>query len=307
MIYRDIMFKPDNTLSKEILNILPEHICILNTQGNIVFVNSAWLNFERDNTNTELIDWLNINYLDVCDISAQSDSELAKDVAQGIRSVLNEEELSFQIEYPCHSPSAQKWFLLSCFPFVFEKKYYLLQHLNITQKIEANITSNLDHLTLVGNRRFFDDFLDREWRRCARLNLSITAIIVDIDDFKQFNDTYGHIKGDNCLKEVSQILKGLVHRPSDTFCRYGGEEFIYILGNTDIHRALKLCDKIHRSIQSLHIAHSNSVTGEYLSVSIGVASLYPVIGINKEQLIKQADTYLYDAKSNGKNTTRFHD
>jgi diguanylate cyclase (GGDEF)-like protein len=300
------MFKPDNTLSKEILNILPEHICILNPQGNIVFVNSAWINYERANTDKELTDWVNINYLDVCDISAQSGSELAQEVALGIRAVLNEKKLFFQIEYPCHSPGIQKWFLLSCLPFNFDKKYYLLRHLNITQKIEANINSNIDPLTLVGNRRSFDEFLDCEWRRCARLNLSITAIIIDIDNFKQFNDTYGHVKGDHCLKKVSEILKGLVHRPSDIFCRYGGEEFIYILGNTDIHRALRLCDKIHRSIRSLNIAHSNSNTAKYISVSIGTASLYPVVSIDKEQLVEQADNYLYQAKANGKNTTGFH-
>jgi diguanylate cyclase (GGDEF)-like protein len=84
-------------------------------------------------------------------------------------------------------------------------------------------------------------FLVDEWRRCSRLEHPICAVIIDIDNFKQFNDTYGHLKGDDCLVRVSRVLKELVHRPGDIFCRYGGEEFIYILGNIDMRRALGLC------------------------------------------------------------------
>jgi diguanylate cyclase (GGDEF)-like protein len=76
-----------------------------------------------------------------------------------------------------------------------------------------------------------------------RLGDPISAVIIDIDNFKKFNDTYGHVEGDECLKRVSQILKGLVRRPSEIFCHYGGEEFVHILGNTAINRALKLCKK----------------------------------------------------------------
>jgi diguanylate cyclase (GGDEF)-like protein len=249
------MLLVNDGIHKEILNALPEHICIINLLGNIVFVNEAWVDYERANTNKELTEWLGINYLDSCDESARGGSEMGKDVAEGIRAVINQEKLSFQVEYPCHSPAVQMWCLLNCASFEFAKKrYLLLQHLNITQKIKADINSNVDALTGVGNRRAFNEFLEREWRRCARMGQVITAIIIDIDDFKRFNDTYGHVKGDQCLRLVSQTLKHLVHRPSDIFCRFGGEEFVYILGNTNIHTALQLCERIHRSINAANKA-----------------------------------------------------
>ena len=302
------MFLATNTLSSQVLNTLPEHICILNSVGKIIFVNKAWIDFERDNSKNKLTDWLGINYLDVCDTSAQNGSKLAKDVALGIRGVLHGEEAFYKAEYPCHSPSTQRWFSFNCLPFEFARRcYFLLQHADITQKVKADMNSNLDALTLVGNRRAFNEFLDREWRRCTRGGQPISAIIIDIDNFKQFNDTYGHVKGDHCLKDVSQVLKELVHRSSDIFCRYGGEEFVYILGNTNIRSTLQLCEKIHASIRSLHILHANSDSGKYLTVSIGTATVQPLISKNKEQLIELADNYLYQAKLEGKNTTRFHD
>jgi diguanylate cyclase (GGDEF)-like protein len=218
---------------------------------------------------------------------------------------VNKEQAIFKIEYPCHSPEEERWFELNCIPFTFKQEnYFLLQHSNITQKIEASINSNIDALTLVGNRRAFNNFLDKEWRRCSRSGHPISAIIIDIDNFKQFNDTYGHVEGDNCLKNVSQVLKELVHRPSDIFCRYGGEEFVYILGNTDINRALKLCEKIHYSVSTLNIVHSKP--NNLLTVSVGLACVHPDVCNDKEHLIELADSYLYRAKSSGKNTTRFH-
>ncbi len=299
------MFSAEDGLTVEVLNILPEHLCIINLQGKILFVNKAWIDFEYSNTDKILTNWLNVNYLDVCDKSAKSGCKLAKKTAQGIKAVANKKQAIFKIEYPCNGPEENRWFVLKCIPFIFKQKnYLLLQHTNITQRIEASINSNIDALTLVGNRRAFNEFLDREWRRCSRLGHPISAVIIDIDNFKQFNDTYGHVEGDNCLRRVSQILKGLVRRPSDIFCRYGGEEFIYILGNTDISRALKLCKKIHLLISSLNIAHKKP--NNYLTVSIGLACVRPEVSKNKDHLIVLADTYLYQAKSAGKNTTRFH-
>jgi diguanylate cyclase (GGDEF)-like protein len=295
----------EDLLTIKILNVLPEHLCIINPQGKILFVNKAWIDFEPCSTEKTLTNWLNVNYLDVCDKSAESGYKLAKKTAQGIRAVAGKKQAVFEIEYPCHSPEKRQWFALNCIPFTFKQKdYLLLQHSNITQKIIANINSNNDALTLVGNRRAFNEFLDKEWRRCSRLGHPISAIIIDIDNFKQFNDKYGHVKGDNCLRRVSKILKELVHRPSDIFCRYGGEEFVYILGNTDIGRSLKLCQKIHHSISTLNIIHSEPT--KLLTVSVGLACVHPDICKDKQQLIELADSYLYRAKSSGKNTTRFH-
>jgi GGDEF domain-containing protein len=196
----------EDLLTIKVLNVLPEHLCIINPQGKILFVNKAWIDFEPCSTEKTLTNWLNVNYLDVCDKSAESGYKLAKKTAQGIRAVAGKKQAVFEIEYPCHSPEKRQWFALNCIPFTFKQKdYLLLQHSNITQKIIANINSNNDALTLVGNRRAFNEFLDKEWRRCSRLGHPISAIIIDIDNFKQFNDKYGHVKGDNCLRRVSKI------------------------------------------------------------------------------------------------------
>lgn len=302
------MLLAEESLPYEVLNTLPEHLCVIDLLGNILFVNQAWINFERDNTQQELTDWSRINYLDVCDKSANNGFQLAQEVALGIREVANEKQSSFKIEYPCHSPTAQSWFALNCMPVEHNKgRYLLLQHSNITQKIQADINSNIDALTLVGNRRAFNQFLDQEWRRCQRLCQPISAVIIDIDNFKQFNDTYGHQHGDECLRRISLTLEALVHRPSDIFCRYGGEEFVYILGNTDSQTSLALCDKVHQAVKNLQIIHDSSTANDFVTVSIGVASVDANLSNNRELLVDLADSYLYQAKSAGKNTTCFHD
>jgi diguanylate cyclase (GGDEF)-like protein len=102
------------------------------------------------------------------------------------------------------------------------------------------------------------------------LDQPIKAVIIDIDTFEPFNDTYGHVEDNNCLKRVSQILKERVHRPSDIVCRLGGKDFIYILGNTDISQASKLCEKIHFLMSGLNSSHKTP--NNCLTVSIGLAS-----------------------------------
>ncbi|AEP31421.1 GGDEF domain-containing protein [Brumicola nitratireducens] len=302
------MLIDDGSLVSSVLNAFQDHICIMDIQGNILFVNNAWVDFERNNSSNDLTDWLSVNYLDVCDKSIGDGSQFAEKAGHGIRAVINKKAPFFKIEYPCHSPNMQRWFVLFCTAFEFENsRLILVKHSNVTQKIKAQINSHTDALTLVGNRRALDEFLDHEWRRCSRLRQPISALMIDIDDFKQFNDINGHLKGDDCLKKISQALKNLVHRPSDIFCRYGGEEFIYILGNTNLHIALELSDKIHSSIEDLHIIQNQELPDKYVTVSIGVCSICPTSSEEKEILLKKADHCLYQAKSGGKNTTRSSD
>jgi len=298
------MLIDNDSLVSSMLNAFQDHICIMDIQGNILFVNDAWIAFERNNSSGDLTDWLSVNYLDICDKSIGDGSEFAKKTGHGIRNVINQKVPFFKLEYPCHSPKIERWFLLYCTLFEFENtKLLLITHTNATQKIKAQINSHTDALTLVGNRRALEEFLDHEWRRCTRLRQPVSALMIDIDDFKQFNDINGHLQGDECLKRISQALKGLVHRPSDIFCRYGGEEFIYILGNTNLNIALELSDKIHSSIADLHIIQNQIQPDNYVTVSIGVCSICPTSNEEKEILIKKADHYLYQAKSRGKNTT----
>jgi hypothetical protein len=142
------MFSDEEAIS--VLNVIPEHLCIIDLQGKILFVNKAWIDFEYSNTDKAHTDWLDVNYLDVCDKSLELGYKFAKKAAQGIRAVANKNQSVFKIEYPCHSPEEKRWFELNCIPFTFmQEDYLLLQHINITQKIEASINTNVDTLTLV--------------------------------------------------------------------------------------------------------------------------------------------------------------
>lgn len=162
--------------------------------------------------------------------------------------------------------------------------------------------STLDGLTGIPNRRRFDEFLENEWKRSKRYQLSLSLLMIDIDYFKQYNDTYGHLKGDECLKTVAKVLTGTIKRAVDLVSRFGGEEFACILADTRYHDALNVASKIQKRIKDLCIAHSNSEADAYLTISIGVATMRPAErDENPLVLIQAADRLLYAAKSEGRN------
>jgi len=288
-------------------NVLPEHICVINNVGDIQFVNQSWIDFEINNSSSSPTKWYKVNYFKVCENSIRNSKDDISHLLSGIKSVANSELSKFTFEYPCHSPDTQRWFLLNCLPFNYNHNTYtLLQHVNITEKKKADINSNIDALTAVGNRRAFNEFFESEWLRCVRYGFPMSIIMIDIDDFKAFNDTYGHVKGDWCLKVISNELNKLANRPTDIFCRYGGEEFIYVLGNTTSKQAEDICIKIHQTLKELNINNEAITKSSYVTVSIGLACTYPQNLTDKNNLIEFADKYLYDAKGQGKNTTRQH-
>jgi diguanylate cyclase (GGDEF)-like protein len=289
-------------------NVLPEHICVINRVGDIQFVNQSWIDFELNNTSSNHpTDWHKINYFKVCEDSVKDSGDAVSQLLSGIKSVASRELSKFTFEYPCHSPDTQQWFLLNCFPFSYKQNTFtLLQHVNITEKKKADINCNIDELTGVGNRRAFNEFFENEWLRCIRSGFPMSIIMVDIDDFKAFNDTYGHVKGDSCLKVISNELKQLVNRPTDMFCRYGGEEFIYVLGNTTSKQATDICTKVHQTLKKLNINNNPIKQSSHVTVSIGLACIHPQNLADKNNLIELADKYLYKAKTQGKNTTRHH-
>jgi diguanylate cyclase (GGDEF)-like protein len=288
-------------------NTLPEHICIINKAGDVQFVNQSLIDFEKNNSSLISTDWYKTNYYNMLKESSVFSNNDISHLLSGIKAVANSEISTFTFEYPCHSADTQRWFLLNCLPFNYNQNLYtLLQHVNITKTKQADINSNIDALTGVGNRRAFNEFFENEWLRCARTGFPVSIMIIDIDDFKLFNDTYGHVKGDWCLKIISNELKKLVHRPTDMFCRYGGEEFIYVLGNTTSKQAEDICSKVHQALKELNINHKAVKERPYVTVSIGLACIHPKNLTDKSNLIEYADKYLYDAKAEGKNTTRQH-
>jgi diguanylate cyclase (GGDEF)-like protein len=173
----------------------------------------------------------------------------------------------------------------------------ILQEAN--RKLE--LMANLDGLTQVANRRRFDDYLSLDWQRHKRNQTSIALILIDIDYFKRYNDTYGHQGGDDCLRRVAQEIAKVPQRSTDLVARYGGEEFAVILSDTDTKGALKVAEDIQTAIATLVIPHQSSDVSDLVTLSIGVVSLIPTIEQSIEALISYADQALYIAKHQGRN------
>ncbi|MBF0194181.1 MAG: PleD family two-component system response regulator [Magnetococcales bacterium] len=158
-----------------------------------------------------------------------------------------------------------------------------------------------DSLTGIANRRHFDSFLDQEWRRGIRGSLGLAIIMLDIDHFKKYNDYFGHGAGDECLKKVASVLENSVKRSTDLLARYGGEEFVAVLPQVQLHGAEAIAKKMRRVIADLKIDHPTSETADYLTISLGCASIFPTRGSSWKPLLKAADEMLYSAKNNGRN------
>lgn len=165
---------------------------------------------------------------------------------------------------------------------------------------KLEVTSNLDPLTSVANRRKFDEHLDREWKRAVRAGIPISMILLDIDFFKEYNSRYGHPGGDQCLKRMAQGVRDVARRPADLFARYGGEEFAIILPETPSAGAAHIAEMVRKLVEGLGIEHESS-PHKVVTTSIGVASIRPGRDASSEMLIKAADRALYRAKEEGRN------
>lgn len=158
-----------------------------------------------------------------------------------------------------------------------------------------------DSLTGVANRRMFDSMLDLEWAKALTNKEPLSLLMIDIDCFKQYNDFYGHIKGDECLKRVAQLLSSAGARSRDFFARYGGEEFIWILPDSDCMAALKVAERCQSLIIEAGLAHAQSTVSDVLTISIGVGCIVPSREDSIISFIDTTDKRLYLAKQNGRN------
>lgn len=157
-----------------------------------------------------------------------------------------------------------------------------------------------DELTRIANRRCFDEYLNREWRRMARERSPLGLILCDIDSFKRYNDTYGHQAGDACLRQVAEAISYRVNRPADLVARYGGEEFVIALPNTSADGTVQVAEMIRCEVKALNIPHSGSSVGGFVTLSLGVAAMIPENESSPAELIAIADKALYEAKAEGR-------
>ena len=202
------------------------------------------------------------------------------------------------IDYVEQKRSLAPW-LVAIFGVLFtiSSILYLFRILAVQEKLKS--LTVLDSLTKVANKRGIIDYLNYEWRRCMRDSQSISICMIDIDDFKKFNDTYGHVAGDRCLQEVAGALQEATTRSVDMIGRYGGEEFCLIMPNTtDPNIVAQACLE---KVRDLHIPHTSSTCSGYVSISLGLATTVPLKDDSLTNFLKTADKALYEAKNLGKN------
>lgn len=165
--------------------------------------------------------------------------------------------------------------------------------------------SRTDGLTKIANRRYFDETLTSEISKLSRTNMPLTLILCDIDYFKNYNDFYGHVKGDDCLQQVAQAINSSFFRDSDLVARYGGEEFSVILSNVNEKTAIILAERLRSNIEKLKLEHEDSTVAKIVTISIGVTTLFPDKDTSSQKIIENADKALYIAKNKGRNNVQF--
>lgn len=165
-------------------------------------------------------------------------------------------------------------------------------------RLEAQ--SSLDALTGIANRRSFDWTMEREWKRHERAGMPISVALIDVDWFKQYNDNFGHLAGDDVLRSIAFAIQSGVHRPGDFAARFGGEEFAVILSDTDEHQARYVMAMIHQRVRAIEIPYPDPTKGPFVTISIGIATATPCRGDSFMELIHEADVALYQAKAEGR-------
>jgi diguanylate cyclase (GGDEF)-like protein len=167
--------------------------------------------------------------------------------------------------------------------------------------IELQDAALIDGLTRISNRRRFFEQLHKEWPRAQRFFRPLTIIVSDVDNFKKYNDIYGHVRGDRCLHDVAQALSRGIHRPGDMVARYGGEEFAMILPETTLEAAREVAEKCRQAVQDLAIEHAGNGAYGVVTISMGIACVVPEENFTYGDLIEMADQALYESKERGRN------
>lgn len=182
---------------------------------------------------------------------------------------------------------------------ITERKQNEEKLLSLQQELED--LSFRDGLTGVNNRRKFDAVFDREWQDARRESQPLSLLLFDVDFFKRYNDAYGHVEGDECLKRVARALASAAHRPRDFLARYGGEEFVLLLPASDAHAARTVAERCRQAVFKAQIAHGDSPIGQLLTVSIGGGTLVPGERDDPVRFLDDVDRRLYRAKHGGRN------
>jgi diguanylate cyclase (GGDEF)-like protein/PAS domain S-box-containing protein len=244
-------------------------------------------------------------------------------ISETLKTLLNQLEIKAELVLPIllsnkelnHSETNCLWGLLAIHQCDYPRQWHyweinLLKQLTDQLAIaiqQAELYSKvhkmaiMDGLTQIANRRHFNSYLAQEWKRLTREKKPLSLILCDIDHFKAYNDYYGHLGGDFCLQKVAHVFDNISQRPADLAARYGGEEFALILPNTELNGAFYLAERLQKQIRDLQILHHGSIVSEYVTLSMGIATVIPELKYQPQQLIETADQALYKAKMQGRN------
>jgi diguanylate cyclase (GGDEF)-like protein len=181
----------------------------------------------------------------------------------------------------------------------------MMQRIKVEEDTNKWLTgiSQQDSLTGLANRRRFDETFLFEWSKTKRAKTDLSIVMIDVDYFKAYNDSYGHVQGDKCLQKVAQALSVELGRGSDFLARFGGEEFVCILPNTDEEQAKAICEKMRASVADLNILHEHSQVRDFVTISLGVLTVNGAFDIEAEQILNKVDQLLYESKEAGRNRT----
>ncbi len=289
---------------QSLIDSLSEQIAVIDQTGEIVFVNRTWRSFGAENGFPSKFTWLGENYLEVCRKAAAHGDRTAAEITGNLEQVINGKDPVCEIDYPCHSPMKKRWYSMRATAIRgSSQKLFVIAHREVTRrKLAEEKAAKMaleDSLSGLANRRRFDQVLKEEWRRCKRNKSAISLIMIDLDHFKSYNDTFGHPAGDVCLQLVAKALTPLARRAGDLVARVGGEEFVILLPGMDADDAAIKAEKARLALESIPLSKGlkQSITASFGVVSVSEDDYTGSI----IDFIRSADEALYKSKSNGRN------
>ena len=284
-----------------VIDALSAHICVVNKDSVIVSVNRAWRKFAVENPPVSNRVGVGTDYLDVCRGASGPGSEEAAKFSSGVSSVFEGNSEFFQMEYPCHSPTQNRWFLGDVTPLKNERKGAVISHTTITDRklleLELVRLAATDSLTGLPNRRYFLENSNLEVERVRRFGTAASVVMIDLDYFKAANDKHGHAAGDEALRCLAEICKKLL-RQIDVLARIGGEEFVILLPGTDEIGAVGVAEKLRHAVYETPVTSGQSQFN--IAASFGVAEVR-ASDKGVDDGLGRADAALYAAKRAGRN------
>jgi diguanylate cyclase (GGDEF)-like protein len=291
-------------LASAVLGALPDATAVLDRSGSIVAVNRTWTMFALDNEGSAASTGINVNYLEVCDRAAATGCAEAGPAAAGIRVVLSGETVQSEVEYPCPSPTLNRWFLLRVTPLSGASSGAVVSHINITRRkmAEKELAHEAAHdpLTGLANRTLFNVRLTSALtRRAGRQDVADVGILyIDLDQFKLVNDTYGHNAGDEVLVSCAQRLQSQI-RLQDTASRLGGDEFAAVVPRITAVDLAALARRLTQALSEPYLVHGKSAR---VPASVGAYLAKP--GELGADVLQHADDAMYAVKESRPDTSR---